>query len=753
MTVPSTAQSAGPFTGNGSTALVIPFSFCIFEAADLLVTVENTSTGVYSTLVLGTDYTVAMNGNQTNTPGGSVTMLWVATTSQIVFITTNIAYNQSLVLTSAGGIQITNALDWLCMQIKQVATGLASVLTLPLGVSGTLPNPQAGSMLGWNTSGTALINIPLTSYAPSSMDSGSVIFKAFSYVRSVYAALMEMPLSLANWGATLTATDNSTALQAALDSGLNFFVPNGDWKIQATSYARYSGATMTMYVGAHLVKNGGAFDALVITGSNWEFIGVRVNCNSAGGSGIGVKGSNNFLDHCEVYGSASVSNAHGIYKDGTATTCIFNRIVNAWIHQVGGVGVASNSAPDNETIGCVIYQTGLEGITDDLPSYRTMTCNNIIKEACQVGGVGGMGIDQASNGTFTGNVINATGNNLPAMVMQNNVGSTNFCTATSNTMINNPGGGMLLRANSVGGTVTAAASLVVGQIYQINFVGSTNFIACGAKANQVGIVFQCTAVGTGTGTAMTTFTCNDNALVGNVFQNNGMTLTAGSFVVGNVYEIVSIGTTDFTAIGAPVNQVGQAFKATGVGSGSGTAKTGDIMIDSCCFNNTVSANGANATIIDANAGGLNVKSAIPSAFRAYKNTAVTNVTGDGTAYTVPFDTANFNLSQSFNASTGIFTAPATGVYHFSAGVLVSGAVAATSGLLQLVQSGSGSQTTQGNMEPTTSANTAYFGSLTDTIALQKGDQVKVIVTISGTTKTWGIGSSASQSWFSGNLVA
>ncbi|MBI5044639.1 MAG: hypothetical protein HZC02_01825 [Candidatus Levybacteria bacterium] len=52
------------------------------------------------------------------------------------------------------------------------------------------------------------------------------------------------------------------------------------------------------------------------------------------------------------------------------------------------------------------------------------------------------------------------------------------------------------------------------------------------------------------------------------------TVTAGSFVVGVKYTIVSVGSTDFTAIGAASNTVGVAFTATGVGSGTGTASNG-----------------------------------------------------------------------------------------------------------------------------------------------------------------------------------
>ena len=47
--------------------------------------------------------------------------------------------------------------------------------------------------------------------------------------------------------------------------------------------------------------------------------------------------------------------------------------------------------------------------------------------------------------------------------------------------------------------------------------------------------------------------------------------TAGSFVPTRVYKIVSVGTTDFTAIGASANTVGTVFTATGAGSGTGTA--------------------------------------------------------------------------------------------------------------------------------------------------------------------------------------
>jgi hypothetical protein len=48
-------------------------------------------------------------------------------------------------------------------------------------------------------------------------------------------------------------------------------------------------------------------------------------------------------------------------------------------------------------------------------------------------------------------------------------------------------------------------------------------------------------------------------------------VTAGSFVIGLSYTISSLGSTDFTLIGASDNVVGARFIATGVGTGTGEA--------------------------------------------------------------------------------------------------------------------------------------------------------------------------------------
>lgn len=49
-------------------------------------------------------------------------------------------------------------------------------------------------------------------------------------------------------------------------------------------------------------------------------------------------------------------------------------------------------------------------------------------------------------------------------------------------------------------------------------------------------------------------------------------ITAGTFEVGIQYTIITAGTTDFTLIGAADSVPGTIFTATGVGTGTGTAR-------------------------------------------------------------------------------------------------------------------------------------------------------------------------------------
>jgi hypothetical protein len=104
-----------------------------------------------------------------------------------------------------------------------------------------------------------------------------------------------------------------------------------------------------------------------------------------------------------------------------------------------------------------------------------------------------------------------------------------------------------------------------GETYIITSLGTTDFTDIGAIENKVGITFVATGAGTGTGTA------TQSSYKFATIITSPEVATAGSFIVGEQYRIKTLGTTNFTLIGAGSNTVGLLFTATGAGTGTGTA--------------------------------------------------------------------------------------------------------------------------------------------------------------------------------------
>lgn len=81
----------------------------------------------------------------------------------------------------------------------------------------------------------------------------------------------------------------------------------------------------------------------------------------------------------------------------------------------------------------------------------------------------------------------------------------------------------------------------------------------------------------GTATSLissTVFTMSgDISSAGFSFDGSSTTVSAGAFITGQQYKITTIGTTNFTLIGAASNTPGLIFTATGPGAGTGTATT------------------------------------------------------------------------------------------------------------------------------------------------------------------------------------
>lgn len=124
MTISSSTRKAGPFDGNDSTT-AFPFTFKVFAKTDITVTLTS-SAGVESTLVLDSDYSVALNADQDVSPGGTVTYPISGdelATGEKLTLSGDLAELQPTALTNGGGFfprVIEYALDRLVIFAQQL---------------------------------------------------------------------------------------------------------------------------------------------------------------------------------------------------------------------------------------------------------------------------------------------------------------------------------------------------------------------------------------------------------------------------------------------------------------------------------------------------------------------------------------------------------------------------------------------------------------------------------------------------------
>lgn len=159
MTV-STTTSRADYTGNGATtAFAVPFYF--LDNSHLLVIRTQISTGIGTTLALGTDYTVSGAGVSS---GGTLTCTAVPTTDQRISILRNVPFVQLAHYVPNDPFPAATheqALDLLTMEVQQLGEAQSRSLTLSpssSGVSTALPNPVSARLIGWNAAGTGLAN-------------------------------------------------------------------------------------------------------------------------------------------------------------------------------------------------------------------------------------------------------------------------------------------------------------------------------------------------------------------------------------------------------------------------------------------------------------------------------------------------------------------------------------------------------------------------------------------------------------------
>jgi hypothetical protein len=230
MTVSSTTSKAS-YSGNGTTtAFTVPFYF--LEAADVQVILRSGTTETVQTLT--TNYTVAGAGV---TSGGTVTMLVAPAVGTTLTILRNIEATQETDLVPNDRLPAETlevALDKATMLIQQLDEEAGRSLKFPASdttASAQLPvsTARASKFLSFDASGLPVATVGVDATTDIFTQSG-----AGAVSRSVNSKLRDF-VSVKDFGAVGDdLTDDTAAIQAALDASSGVFFPSGSYKITSS---------------------------------------------------------------------------------------------------------------------------------------------------------------------------------------------------------------------------------------------------------------------------------------------------------------------------------------------------------------------------------------------------------------------------------------------------------------------------------------------------------------------------------------
>lgn len=143
-------------------------------------------------------------------------------------------------------------------------------------------------------------------------------------------------------------------------------------------------------------------------------------------------------------------------------------------------------------------------------------------------------------------------------------------------------------------------------------------------------------------------------------------------------------------------------------------------------------------------------------FCAYKSSTTSNVTGDGTEYTVIFDTEINDTGSWYDNATGIATAPVTGFYLFGGNIdLTSIGGSHTTGTAKIVTTNHSVYGEYGNPNAIAAGGSVVFPAGMG-VYLSANDTIKMTTYAAGGGKTVGVygdGNPAHPTYFWGALIS
>lgn len=315
-------------SGDGVTA-AFDFDFTIYQTRDLLLQLIDKVTGlVTATLVLGTDYSVAISST---TEGGTVTCVVAPASTSWLLIQSIIENTQPTsyqIDSKFAIISVEKALDRQCRLTQQQADAVNRSIKLPASLSSAgidveLPSPVAKKIIGYDTLGTglALYDNPTDSVAAAAASAAAALVSQNSAAASASAASTSAAaaaLSAAKLtGTSVTSNSIGTGAKSFTTQGSKFFEVGRFVQIvsNANPTVNYMDAQVTAYDN--------------VTGA------LTVSVSDVGGSGT-------YIDWTiRVSGKTGATGATGLTGSNAAKNLILNGNFNIWQRGTSFVSVAS----------------------------------------------------------------------------------------------------------------------------------------------------------------------------------------------------------------------------------------------------------------------------------------------------------------------------------------------------------------------------------------------------------------------------
>lgn len=249
------------------------------------------------------------------------------------------------------------------------------------------------------------------------------------------------------------------------------------------------------------------------------------------------------------------------------------------------------------------------------------------------------------------------------------------------------------------------------------------------------------------------------ATLSGLLTGNGTSAITGTAITQ--YNVITAGASNVPNSVAPSATSGVPLISQGAASqpifgtvaiaGGGTNATSFTQSNGIvAYNGTSLVNYAGPQL---SSGGVQTNTSQPC-FSVYLSATTGSVTGDGTAYTVLFDTILANVGSGYNTGTGFFTAPRTGKYLFTYTVCYGGLTAAS----LIINAFNGSvYSYRSDQVGSIGASGTYISSGSTILPMTAGDTMSIIASAFGGTKSVQIDGSAltseaTSSVFSGYLL-